>query len=234
MGALRRLRAELPVEEGPFESVHLLSAYSCSRLRSGVELGARSVEVAPGWSAPRRESRAARMESRRAVALGARASRRYDRFVSDEHRLDDLDRRILDRLKLNGREPAASIAKQVSLSAAAVQRRIDRLETRGIIKGFTVAINYDKLESSVDAYIELSFDGKADVTAALGELIKRPDVREAITIAGDPDALLRVRVRSPAELGRLAMELRKHELVLGTKTLVVIGRWWHGALPEHG
>jgi len=104
--------------------------------------------------------------------------------------LDDLDRAILERLKRNGREPASKIAKRVNLSAAAVQRRIDRLEERGVIKGYTAAINYDKVEASVDAYIELSFDGKADVTATLGRIAERPEVREAITIAGDSDALV--------------------------------------------
>lgn len=145
-------------------------------------------------------------------------------------RLDDTDFAILDRLKLDGRESATSIASHVNLSPAAVQRRIDRLEKTGVIKGYTVAVNSDKIESSVDAYIELSFDGRTDVTAALGEMIKRSEVREAITIAGDPDALLRVRVRTTAELGRLAMDLRKHEQVLGTKIRVVVGRWWHGSL----
>jgi Lrp/AsnC family transcriptional regulator, leucine-responsive regulatory protein len=144
--------------------------------------------------------------------------------------LDSVDRQILDRLKLNGREPAASIAKAVSLSAPAVQRRIDRLEKRGIIRGYTAAINYDRIEASVDAYIELSFDGKTDVDEALGRLIVWAEVREAIMLAGEPDALLRVRLRSTSELGRLAMQLRSQHDIISTKTHVVVGRWWHGAV----
>ena len=152
------------------------------------------------------------------------------RFVQDDAAaLDAIDRQILDRLKLNGRESAASIAKAVSLSAPAVQRRIDKLEARGVIRGYTVAVSYDRIESSVDAYVAVNFKPDTDVYAALGELIELPEVREAVMLAGEPDAILRVRLSSQAALGALAMRVRRRDDVSGTRTHVAVGRWWHGA-----
>jgi hypothetical protein len=49
-------------------------------------------------------------------------------------------------------------------------------------------------------------------------------------IAGRPDALLRVRVRTQEDLGELLMRLREHKLVRDTKGLVVASRWWHGVV----
>jgi DNA-binding Lrp family transcriptional regulator len=145
-------------------------------------------------------------------------------------RIDDVDRRILDHLKTNGREPAASIAKRINLSPAATQRRIDRLEKSGVIKGYTVAVDYGRIEASIDGYIEFSFAHGIDIASALDVLIKLPHVREVVALAGDPDVLLRVRVKTPDELGVLAMGLRQRGSLHATKTHVVIGRRWHGAV----
>jgi Lrp/AsnC family leucine-responsive transcriptional regulator len=149
--------------------------------------------------------------------------------VKNTEPIDDTDRKILERLKKNARESISDTAKGVPLSESAVRKRIKRMEDAGVIGGYTVAVRNAALEETVEAYIELSFDGKADVHSELGEFIKRPEVREAITIAGDLDALLRVRVKTTAELGRLAMDLRGHERVTKTRTLIALDRWWHGA-----
>jgi Lrp/AsnC family transcriptional regulator, leucine-responsive regulatory protein len=146
--------------------------------------------------------------------------------------VDDVDRRILDCLRMNARESAADIAKRVNLTPSAVRRRIAGLEKAGVITGYTVAINHDLVGASVEAYIELSFAGNADVHSILADAMRRPQVREAMTIAGDLDALLRVRVRNLAELREIVMALRTSGPVTGSRTRVVLGRWWHGSVPN--
>lgn len=144
--------------------------------------------------------------------------------------LDDIDRAIIDRLRSNAREPAASIAKDVRITAGAVRRRINRLEKRGVIAGYTVSLDHDKTGTNVEAYIELSFAGGEDVHAILaGATEWRPQVREAMVIAGEPDAIVRVRVSSLTELRELVMDLRRAWPVTATRTRIVIGRWWHGS-----
>jgi Lrp/AsnC family transcriptional regulator, leucine-responsive regulatory protein len=81
--------------------------------------------------------------------------------------LDDIDRRILDRLRQNAREPAASTAKSVNLTASAVRRRIARLERSGVIDRYTVSIKHDELGASIEAFVEPSFAGDADVHTIL-------------------------------------------------------------------
>jgi DNA-binding Lrp family transcriptional regulator len=149
--------------------------------------------------------------------------------VSGPEPLDDIDLAILERLRRNAREPAAAIAKHVNLTAGAVGRRITRLEKRGVISGYTIAINHDMIGSTIEAYIELTFVGNADVHAILADAIERPEVREAMTIDGDTDALLRVRVRNMKELRQAIMDLRTSGPVTGSKTRIVLGRWWHGS-----
>ncbi len=152
--------------------------------------------------------------------------------MSQPEPVDDIDRRILDCLRTNARASAADIASRVNLTDSAVRRRIASLEKSGVITGYTVAINHDLVGGSVEAYIELSFAGNADVHAILAEAMRRPQVREAMTIAGDLDALLRVRVRNLAELREIVMALRTSGPVTGSRTRIVLGRWWHGSIKE--
>jgi Lrp/AsnC family leucine-responsive transcriptional regulator len=124
---------------------------------------------------------------------------------------------------------SAAIASHVDLTASAVRRRIARLESSGVIDRYTIGINHDKIGASVEAYVELSFGGNADVHEILKTAMRRKEVREAMTIAGDLDALVRLRVRDLPELRKAVTRLRASEQVTSSKTRVVVGRWWHGS-----
>ena len=54
--------------------------------------------------------------------------------------MDDLDRKILSLLAKNARMPVKEIAEQVALTSPAVSSRIHKLETDGIISGYTVTL----------------------------------------------------------------------------------------------
>ena len=55
--------------------------------------------------------------------------------------MDDLDRKILSLLAKNARMPVKEIAEQISLTSPAVSSRIHKLETDGIISGYTVPLH---------------------------------------------------------------------------------------------
>ncbi|RQG89492.1 Lrp/AsnC family transcriptional regulator [Natrarchaeobius chitinivorans] len=59
--------------------------------------------------------------------------------------LDDTDRGILYMLQQNARDTTTSdIGDEVGVSAGTVRNRIDRLEERGILKGYVPDIDYEK------------------------------------------------------------------------------------------
>lgn len=61
--------------------------------------------------------------------------------------LDDIDRDILRHLSADGRLSYTDLADWVSLSRVAVRRRIERMEDAGVIKGFTVIVDWDLVVS---------------------------------------------------------------------------------------
>src|SRR6476646_10188411 len=125
--------------------------------------------------------------------------------------IDDTDRAILALLRENARRTVADIATRVNLSPAPVKRRIERLERLGVIVGYTVVTDETKLEGAVEAFSEI------------------PEVQEIFTIAGDPDALVRIRVHDVDHLKHVVNILRRTEHVTGTKTLMVLDRWSQGS-----
>ena len=74
-------------------------------------------------------------------------------FLKEALLMDDLDRKILTLLAKNARMPVKEIAEQVSLTSPAVSSRIHKLETDGIISGYTVTLNRPADRMYVDALI---------------------------------------------------------------------------------
>jgi Lrp/AsnC family transcriptional regulator, leucine-responsive regulatory protein len=146
-----------------------------------------------------------------------------DRMTSLE--IDDVDRAILDLLRENARRTVADIATRVNLSAAPVKRRIERLERLGVILGYTLQVDHERLEGSVEAFTELRFMGNTDIGVIIAIASEIPEVQEVFTTAGDPDALVRIRVRDVPHLKHVVNRLRTAQPITGTKTLMVLDRW---------
>jgi DNA-binding Lrp family transcriptional regulator len=139
--------------------------------------------------------------------------------------LDDLDEQIIDLLREDGRRTLTDIAARVNLSPAPVKRRIDRLEQLGVITGYTVAVDHALIGPSIEAFTELRFAGDADIDEILSAVEQIPEIHEIFTMAGDPDALLRIRVDDVEHLKTVVNQLRRTGRVTGTKTLMVLDRW---------
>jgi len=137
--------------------------------------------------------------------------------------IDATDLEIIELLRLDARRTLADIARRVSLSSAAVKRRVDRLERDGVITGYTVEVDHGKLGQPLQAFTELRFAGNlpVDEIARVGEGI--PEVQTIFTTAGDPDALAWIRVKDVEDLKRVIDLLRRSGRVTGTKTLMVLG-----------
>ena len=141
--------------------------------------------------------------------------------------VDELDERILELLVQDGRRSASEIGRLVSLSPAAAKRRIDRLEQIGYIRGYTAILDHRLLGEQLEAFSELRFAPGTqvdDIDTAVADL---PELVESFTLAGDPDALIRVRVTDVDHLKRVLDQVRRGRpggaQILGTKTLIVLG-----------
>ncbi|WP_283135448.1 Lrp/AsnC family transcriptional regulator [Rhizohabitans arisaemae] len=139
--------------------------------------------------------------------------------------IDDIDHRVLELLREDGRRTFSEMAERVGLSVAAVKRRVDRLRELGVITGFTARIDYAKLGWGIEAFTELRYAGSTPVSEIVRTATGAPEVQAVFTIAGDPDALIHIRVRDLDHLQQVIDGLRRTGNVTGTKTLLVMGSW---------
>ncbi|RLQ89944.1 Lrp/AsnC family transcriptional regulator [Planomicrobium sp. Y74] len=69
--------------------------------------------------------------------------------------LDNTDLHILDELSKNSRITMKELSEKVHLSAPATSARVEKLEANGIIEGYTIRINQEKMGYAVHAIINI-------------------------------------------------------------------------------
>jgi Lrp/AsnC family transcriptional regulator, leucine-responsive regulatory protein len=137
--------------------------------------------------------------------------------------LDHTDHRIIGLLLEDGRRSASEIGRHVNLSPAAAKRRIDRLESLGVIIGYRAIVDHAKLGGAIEAFAEVRFEGATQVDDIDRAFAALPELVEAFTMAGDTDALVRLRVADLSHLKSVIDEIRRSGGIVGTKTLIVLG-----------
>jgi Lrp/AsnC family transcriptional regulator, leucine-responsive regulatory protein len=144
--------------------------------------------------------------------------------TATEFKPDELDEQIISELRRNAKATLNEIGQVVGLSAPAVKRRVDRLEAEKVILGYTVVVDHARLGRSIEAFAALRFAGTArvDEIATIADDID--EVEGVFTMAGDPDALVWIRVRDVGELKGVIDKIRNSGRVIDTKTLMVLGR----------
>lgn len=137
--------------------------------------------------------------------------------------IDDTDAAILDLLQENGRISQADVARVVGLTPSAVLERIRKLESRGIVKGYTALVDPHAVEQSMLAFVAVrsaQAPGDESVARALAQC---PEVLELHHVAGDDCYLLKVRAKDAEHVGRLL----RHRFgripgVVSTRTTIVL------------
>ena len=130
--------------------------------------------------------------------------------------MDDLDRKILSLLAKNARMPVKEIAEQVALTSPAVSSRIHKLETDGIISGYTVVLNRPADRVYVDALISLSVTpSHRDELVELMQNSK--EVLQCYHVTGAYTFLIKVSCGSMPQLEHLILQFQK----LGTKEMQI-------------
>jgi len=109
-------------------------------------------------------------------------------------KFDRYDRILLQALQEQGRASNVELSDKVNLSAPQCYRRVRRLETEGVIRGYAAQVVPAAVGLGVVAFVSLSID--REQVKKVRELEKAirifPEILECYTISGDFDYLLKV------------------------------------------
>src|SRR5688572_12415449 len=108
--------------------------------------------------------------------------------MSDEMKLDTLDRRILRALQVDGRMTYDQLAEQVGLSPSAALRRVKRLEESGVIARYVALVRAQQVGLRLTAYINVRMEkhigsGKRSPMDVFGAAVLTwPEVVECVSL----------------------------------------------------
>ncbi len=114
------------------------------------------------------------------------------------HILDRNDRKILQLLQQDCRQPVSEIADRIGLSKSACHRRIRMLQEGGIIDQFTAVLRPEALGYTLTFAIEVRLKGQSDEEMSQFEaaVMEIPQILECQLMTGQTDYSLRVAARS--------------------------------------
>jgi len=135
--------------------------------------------------------------------------------------LDELDWQILRELAHNSRQSLRKLAKKIGVSVNTVSARIKELEKRGVIKKYTIVVDYEKLGFDLTAIIEVSIL-KGKLMKVEKDIARLPGVCAVYDVTGLTDAMVLARVKNRRELNKLVKTILSMEYVDRTNTHVVL------------
>jgi DNA-binding Lrp family transcriptional regulator len=119
--------------------------------------------------------------------------------------IDDVDRALLVLLAQDSRISQRRLGRELRMSPPAIGERIARLEKAGVIRGYSVVVDWSVL-GYVTCYLAVSATQGAEQGPIMAALEQLPEVEDVSVITGSIDMLARVRVRDHAHLRLLLLE----------------------------
>ena len=135
--------------------------------------------------------------------------------------LDDIDRILIRELVADGRATLAELAASAGLSVSAVQSRVRRLESRGVVSGYSARINPEAVGHLLSAFVAITplDPSQPDDAPALLEHID--EIESCHSVAGEESYILLVRVESARALEDLLQRIRTTANVQTRSTIIL-------------
>ncbi|MDT5080200.1 MAG: Lrp/AsnC family transcriptional regulator, leucine-responsive regulatory protein [Mycobacterium sp.] len=135
--------------------------------------------------------------------------------------LDDIDRVLVRELVADGRATLTHLAESAGLSVSAVQSRVRRLESRGVVTGYRARINPEALGNMLSAFVAITPLDPSQPDDAPARLEHIEAIESCHSVAGEESYVLLVRVRSGRALEALLQQIRTTANVRTRSTIIL-------------
>ncbi|MGE8206954.1 Lrp/AsnC family transcriptional regulator [Heyndrickxia sp. NPDC080065] len=99
-------------------------------------------------------------------------------------KIDEIDKKIIDELRQNSRLSMSELGRRINLSSPSVTERVRQMESFGIIKKYTLEIDYLKLGLPIHCIIEATIKN-GDYKSFKKYIEELPNVEFCYRIAGN-------------------------------------------------
>ena len=134
---------------------------------------------------------------------------------------DALDRKIIVELERDSRRSFRELAANLRTSTTTVIARVEKLEAAGVLQGFSVMADSQKLGYDITAITEI-FVSKGKLLEMEKAVAKLPGVCAVYDVTGDFDGIVIAKFRDRESLGSFTKRLLSMPFVERANTHVVL------------
>ena len=145
--------------------------------------------------------------------------------------IDEMDKQIIQILQDNARTSYREIKETLGISIGTIHNRISKLKDNGIIEGYTLKLDNQKLGYKLTFLIRMQIDGK-HTKEVLDEITQRPEVCSVFHTTGEQSAALICRFQEADDVHEFIRELNAREYVLRTVSNMVLKEYKNTSFVE--
>jgi|TARA_B110000444_G_scaffold250422_1_gene276773 Lrp/AsnC family transcriptional regulator for asnA, asnC and gidA len=135
--------------------------------------------------------------------------------------LDETDHNIIQVLCEDARTSLRKISERIGVSLGAVSNRVKKLEERGIIKGYSVLLDHEKIGWELNVVIGLRIQ-KGRLIEIQEKIAKDNRIYGAYDVTGDFDSMILARAENRKDLDNLSKNVLSIEGVERSVTHLVL------------
>jgi len=135
--------------------------------------------------------------------------------------MDELDAKLIAALRHNARASLSTLAGLVGVTRATIRVRLEKLEARGDIVGYTVVTKGDVAGLPVRALMMIGIEGRG-TERIISRIIGIPEVQAVHSTNGKWDLVVEIGTDTLAELDRVLGAIRRFDGVQSSETSILL------------
>jgi len=131
------------------------------------------------------------------------------------------DQQLLAVMRGNARASTTELAQILGVSRSTVQKRLERLETEGVIAGYTVQLSSAYLDQEIKAHVMITVSPRM-TNEIIKDMEKLDGVSAIYSVSGPHDLIAEVAAMSVTDLDKMIDEIIAIEGVERTVSSVIL------------
>lgn len=141
-------------------------------------------------------------------------------FKTEAH-MDEIDNRLIAALRHDARASLSDLSLQLGLSRTTVRSRIEKMQARGDILGFTVVLRADTVRDPVRGLMMIAIEGRG-TERIIRQLHGMIDVREIHSTNGRWDVIVEIGTDTLEQFDEVLFRIRRLDGVVASETSLLL------------
>jgi DNA-binding Lrp family transcriptional regulator len=135
--------------------------------------------------------------------------------------IDEIDRKILSEYLNNAKLSFREVASKIGVAVGTVLSRTRKMEKEGLIKGYSVILDHEKLGYELTVVTEVTVS-KGKLLDMEREMAKMPNICAVYDVTGLTDAIVVAKFRNREELSKFTKAILAMPFIERTNTHIVL------------